>query len=169
MGAPLDVKVPAQNTGLGPEKTSFFQALQIPTKIARGTIEIINDVALIATGDKVGASEAALLNMLGISPFSYGLVISHVYDNGSVFSPKVLDITDDDIKEKFMAGIANIACVSLAIGVRCRRRPSCCSRCRDRGCPSEGRGARGGVRRRYGIRSVRLSVNQVVGSGTSDT
>merc|ERR1711877_59213 len=114
--APLDVKVPAQNTGLGPEKTSFFQALQIPTKIARGTIEIINDVALIATGDKVGASEAALLNMLGISPFSYGLVISHVYDNGSVFSPKVLDITDDDIKEKFMAGIANIAAVSLAIG-----------------------------------------------------
>merc|ERR1712014_102714 len=45
-----------------------------------------------------------------------GLVISHVYDNGSVFSPKVLDITDDDIKEKFMAGIANIAAVSLAIG-----------------------------------------------------
>jgi len=114
--APLDVKVPAQNTGLGPEKTSFFQALQIPTKISRGTIEIINEVALIATGDKVGASEAALLNMLGISPFSYGLIINQVYDNGSVFSPKVLDITDDDIKEKFMSGIANIAAVSLAIG-----------------------------------------------------
>jgi len=114
--APLDVAVPAQNTGLGPEKTSFFQALQIPTKISRGTIEIINEVALIATGDKVGASEAALLNMLGISPFSYGLIITNVYDNGSVFSPKVLDITDDDIKEKFMAGIANIASVSLAIG-----------------------------------------------------
>merc|ERR1712212_969758 len=32
------------NTGLGPEKTSFFQALAIPTKISRGTIEIINDV-----------------------------------------------------------------------------------------------------------------------------
>ena len=26
-------------------------------------------------GDKVGASEAALLNMLNISPFSYGLLI----------------------------------------------------------------------------------------------
>merc|ERR1711887_466700 len=42
--APLDVTVPAQNTGLGPEKTSFFQALNIPTKITKGTIEIINDV-----------------------------------------------------------------------------------------------------------------------------
>jgi len=114
--APLDVTVPAQNTGLGPEKTSFFQALQIPTKISRGTIEITNDVALITAGDKVGMSEATLLNMLNISPFSYGLVVSQVYDNGSIFSPKVLDITDDDIKAKFMAGVTNVACVSLAIG-----------------------------------------------------
>jgi len=114
--APLDVKVPAQNTGLGPEKTSFFQALQIPTKISRGTIEIINEVSLIAQGDKVGMSEATLLNMLNISPFSYGLVVNSVYDNGAIFSPKVLDITEEDIKDKFMAGVANIAAVSLAIG-----------------------------------------------------
>lgn len=39
--APLSVIIPAQNTGLGPEKTSFFQALSIPTKISKGTIEII--------------------------------------------------------------------------------------------------------------------------------
>jgi len=114
--APLDVKVPAQNTGLGPEKTSFFQALQIPTKISRGTIEIINEVSLIAMGDKVGMSEATLLNMLNISPFSYGLMVNNVYDNGAVFSPKVLDITEEDIKAKFMAGVANVAAVSLAIG-----------------------------------------------------
>merc|ERR1712154_46798 len=109
-------RVPAQNTGLGPEKTSFFQALQIPTKISRGTIEIINEVSLIAQGDKVGMSEATLLNMLNISPFSYGLIVNHVYDNGAVFSPKVLDITEEDIKAKFMAGVANVAAVSLAIG-----------------------------------------------------
>jgi len=39
--APLSVIIPSQNTGLGPEKTSFFQALSIPTKISKGTIEII--------------------------------------------------------------------------------------------------------------------------------
>lgn len=37
----VDVDVPAQVTTMGPEKTSFFQALQIPTKITRGQIEII--------------------------------------------------------------------------------------------------------------------------------
>jgi len=114
--APLPVIIPAQNTGLGPEKTSFFQALQIPTKISRGTIEIVNDVQLLKEGDKVGASEATLLNMLNISPFTYGLQVQQVYDQGTVFSPKVLDITDDDLMITFQSGLANVAAVSLAIG-----------------------------------------------------
>jgi len=114
--APLDVQVPAQNTGLGPEKTSFFQALNIPTKITKGTIEITNNVDLIKEGDKVGMSEATLLNMLKISPFTYGLVVRKVYEAGSVFEPAILDITDDDLKAHVMSGLRNIAAVSLAIG-----------------------------------------------------
>ncbi|XP_001626294.2 60S acidic ribosomal protein P0 [Nematostella vectensis] len=114
--APIDVFVPAGNTGLGPEKTSFFQALAIPTKIARGTIEIINDVHLIKKDEKVGASESTLLNMLKISPFSYGLQICQVYESGSVFDPSVLDITNDDILARFRMGIANVASVCLEIG-----------------------------------------------------
>jgi len=114
--APCGVTVPAQNTGLGPEKTSFFQALGITTKISRGTIEILSDVSLIKTGDKVGASEATLLNMLNISPFSYGLIIQQVYDNGSVYSPEVLDITEASLHTRFLEGVRNIASVCLEIG-----------------------------------------------------
>jgi len=114
--APLDVIIPSQNTGLGPEKTSFFQALAIPTKISRGTIEILNPVHLIKKDDRVGASEATLLNMLKISPFSYGLQIEQVYDSGTIFHPSILDITDEDIRKTFMEGVTNVACVSLSIG-----------------------------------------------------
>lgn len=114
--APLAVIIPAQNTGLGPEKTSFFQALSIPTKISKGTIEIINDVPILKPGDKVGASEATLLNMLNISPFSYGLLIEQVYDSGSIFSPDILDIKPEDLRAKFQAGVANLASVCLEIG-----------------------------------------------------
>lgn len=114
--APLHVIIPAQNTGLGPEKTSFFQALSIPTKISKGTIEIINDVPILKPGDKVGASEATLLNMLNISPFSYGLQIEQVYDSGSIFSPNILDIKPEDLRAKFQQGVANVAALSLAIG-----------------------------------------------------
>jgi len=113
--APIDVKLEPQNTGMGPEKTSFFQALQIPTKISRGTIEILNDVHLIKIGEKVGASESALLNMLNIQPFSYGLVVQQVYDNGNIYSPDVLDMTTEDLRARFQQGVANIASISLEV------------------------------------------------------
>ncbi|XP_013396966.1 60S acidic ribosomal protein P0 [Lingula anatina] len=114
--APVDVRIPAQNTGLGPEKTSFFQALSIPTKISKGTIEILNEVHLIKVGDRVGASEATLLQMLKIFPFTYGLIIEQVYDSGTVFSPEILDIKPEDIRKTFMEGVRNIAAISLEIG-----------------------------------------------------
>merc|ERR1712010_40610 len=114
--APVDVIIPCGPTGMDPSKTSFFQALNIPTKITKGTIEIIADVKLIKEGDKVGMSDSTLLNMLGISPFTYGLVVRKVYDSGTVFDPAILDITDDDLRARFMLGVRNIAAVSLKIG-----------------------------------------------------
>jgi len=114
--APVDVWVPAGNTGMGPEKTSFFQALAIPTKIARGTIEILNDVHLIKKGDKVGASEATLLNMLNVSPFSYGLVLIHVFEDGALYDASVLEIDLNELRTRFLSGVRNVAALSLAIG-----------------------------------------------------
>ncbi|KAK2377161.1 60S acidic ribosomal protein P0 [Trifolium repens] len=113
--APIDVVVPPGNTGLDPSQTSFFQVLNIPTKINKGTVEIITPVELIKKGDKVGSSEAALLAKLAIRPFSYGLVVLSVYDNGSVFSPEVLDLTEDDLVAKFAIGVSMVTSLSLAI------------------------------------------------------
>lgn len=92
-----------------------FQVLNIPTKINKGTVEIITPVELIRKGDKVGSSEAALLAKLGIRPFSYGLIVQSVYDNGSVFSPEVLDLTEDDLVEKFATGVSMVTSLALAI------------------------------------------------------
>jgi len=113
--APDDVWVPAGNTGMEPGKTSFFQALGVPTKIARGTIEIVSDLKLVEANTKVGASEATLLNMLAISPFTYGMGISNVYDQGQVFSPDVLDIEESTLLAKFMTAVTTIATISLAV------------------------------------------------------
>ncbi|EIE92475.1 hypothetical protein RO3G_16997 [Rhizopus delemar RA 99-880] len=114
--APADVIVPAGNTGMEPGKTSFFQALGIPTKIARGTIEIVSDVSLVQAGEKVGASEATLLNMLNISPFTYGMGVVQVFDKGTIFSPEVLDVEESALVAKLMSAIREIASISLAVG-----------------------------------------------------
>lgn len=112
--APLDVFVPAGNTGMEPGKTSFFQALGVPTKIARGTIEITTDLKLVEAGSKVGASEATLLNMLNISPFTYGMSISQIYDGGQTFAPSVLDIKEEQLFKALNSAIATITQISLA-------------------------------------------------------
>jgi len=113
--APSDVIVPAGPTGMEPTMTSFLQALNIQSKITRGQVEITNDVHLIKEGQKVGASEANLLGKLDIKPFSYGLVLKTVYENGSVYEASWTNITDDDIISKFQAGVKNLASLSLAI------------------------------------------------------
>jgi len=113
--APMDVSVPAGNTGMEPGKTSFFQALGIPTKIARGTIEIVSDVKVVHAGTRVGSSEATLLNMLNISPFTYGLTVIQIFDQGNSFSPDVLDIDEKELVDRFLTGIKTIAAISLAL------------------------------------------------------
>jgi large subunit ribosomal protein LP0 len=113
--APRHVHVPAGNTGMEPGKTSFFQALGIPTKIARGTIEIVSDVQVVTAGTRVGPSEATLLNMLNISPFTYGMTVVQIYDQGNVFPPDVLDVTTDELIDRFLTGVKTIAALSLAL------------------------------------------------------
>jgi large subunit ribosomal protein LP0 len=114
--APNDVVVPKGNTGMEPTQTAFLQALNIPSKINKGQIEITADVPLIKAGQKVGNSEATLLAKLNIKPFSYGLSIKSVYDNGSVYDAAVLDLTDEDLLGKFRSAVSNVASISLEIG-----------------------------------------------------
>jgi len=112
--APDDVVLPKQVTTLEPTKTSFFAALDIATKITRGCVEILNDVRLCEKNRKVGSSEAALLQMLDIKPFTYGLKVVNCFD-GSVFSPAYLDFTESDLFKSISVGIGQVAALSLAL------------------------------------------------------
>jgi len=114
--APVQVIVPKGPTGCDPGQTAFFQTLEIATKITKGQIEMTNDTNLITKGEKVTASQAALLQKLDIEPFSYGLILKMVYDNGSLFDAKVLDITDDVLAAKFAQALGTLAALSLALG-----------------------------------------------------
>ncbi|TKC52521.1 hypothetical protein EI555_018221 [Monodon monoceros] len=78
-----------------------------------GTIEILSDVQLTKIGDKLGASEAPLLN---ISPFSFGPVIQQVFDSGSICNLEGLDITEETVHSRFLEGVRNVASVCLQTG-----------------------------------------------------
>ena len=111
-----DVFIEPGSTGLDPKMTEFFQRLDIPTKISKGSIEIIAKTKVIEEGSVVGASQCSLLDKLNIAPFEYKLTGIKVIDNGEVYSTKVLEITPEDIIAKFQAGVRNIAAVSMEVG-----------------------------------------------------
>jgi len=115
--APQDVFIEKGQTKLEPTKTSFLQALNIASKINKGAIEILQDVHLIKVGTKVGSSESTLLSMLDRKPFSYGLNVSNVYEEGKIYAAKFLDISADQVLQRFAAGISTVAAISLATGL----------------------------------------------------
>jgi len=114
--APISVTVPAGPTGLDPGQTSFFQTLNIATKIAKGAIEIVSDVKIVFAGEKVSASAVALLSKLGIKPFEFGIVVTTVYEDGAVYDAKVLDLSPEDLIQLFCGAVARLAAISFEIG-----------------------------------------------------
>ncbi|TEB18421.1 Ribosomal protein L10P [Perkinsus sp. BL_2016] len=113
--AQSDIFIPAGSTGMDPNKTSFFQALGISTKVVKGAIEIVSEVCIVKTGQKVGASQAALMQMLNLMPFHFGMTVLSIYDDGAIFEPSILDITPESLVERVQETIKKIAALSLEI------------------------------------------------------
>merc|ERR1712124_47416 len=113
----VSLNIPSGPTGMDPSQTSFFQALNIGTKIVKGQIELTSEFAILKVGEKVSPSAAVLLTKLAIKPFEYGMEVEQVFQDGSVFAAAVLDIKADVLMVKFLAGIANMAAFSREIGI----------------------------------------------------
>lgn len=103
-------------TGLDPGKTSFFQALGIATKITKGKIEILSRCNALTRGKKVGPSEASLLTLLGITPFTYKMGILYAYADGKFFDISHLEIGEADVSRMFESAISQLAALSLGSG-----------------------------------------------------
>jgi len=114
--APIDVVIPPGPTGLDPGQTSFFQTLNIGTKIVKGSIEMTAASKVCIKGEKISASAVALLSKLNIRPFQYGITVDTVYENGSTYAVKFLDMDDSDLIAMFTGSVAQLAAVSFALG-----------------------------------------------------
>merc|ERR1719215_1391258 len=72
---------------------------------------------MLKVGEKVGPSQAILLTKLSFKPFEYGMEVDQVFQDGSVFAAAVLDIKDEVLIQKFLAGVANMAAFSREVGI----------------------------------------------------
>lgn len=82
----------------------------------KAQIDIVADKQVITKGEKIGATQAMLLDKLKIYPFSYKMEIKKVLQDGSMFDAAVLELSTESIIGKFKKAINNQANLSLGIG-----------------------------------------------------
>jgi large subunit ribosomal protein LP0 len=102
---------------MDPSQISFFHTLNISTKIQKGQIEITKEYKVLEKGKKIGNSESAILTKLNIKPFSFGMEILYVYDDGAILTPEVFNLNPEDLLGKIRNAANVVTAISLACGL----------------------------------------------------
>ena len=77
--APCNVSLPPGPTNLDTGKIDLFHKLNIPVKVARGTIEIQKEFPIIEKGEKVTEAAALMCRTLNLMPFKYTLSFIYIF------------------------------------------------------------------------------------------
>jgi large subunit ribosomal protein L10 len=98
--APNDIEVKAGATSFAPGPIiGELGALGIKAGIDAGKVAIKADAVVAKEGDVINEQLAGILSRLGIEPMEIGLALTAVYENGSIFTSKVLAIDEDEYKD----------------------------------------------------------------------
>lgn len=115
--APEDIVIKKGATPFKPGPiVGELQKAGIPAAIREGKVVIEKDVTIVKKGEKISSEVANILNRLDIKPIEIGLKIFAIYEDGIVYTPDILSIDlekiKDDIKDAF--GRAFILAVEIS-------------------------------------------------------
>lgn len=115
--AQKDLWLEPYNTGMPPSMTEFFQALELQTKIEKGSVALITRSQILFEGKKVLPSQANLLKFLNEKPFIYEMKINSVYENNKFYNSNYLYIEDDNIILGLINSFKNLSSLSLGLNL----------------------------------------------------
>jgi large subunit ribosomal protein L10 len=114
--APKDIIVPAGPTSFAPGPViGELGALGVKTQVEAGKIVIRADTLVCRQGEPIKDKLAAMLTRLGIEPMEVGLDLTVVYENGMLFTKKVLDIDEKQFRTDLANALASA--MGLALGI----------------------------------------------------
>nr|AOZ56169.1 ribosomal protein L10 [uncultured korarchaeote] len=98
-----DIVIPEGPTELSPGKAREIRSLGIETAIIKGKLTVKKAATVVKKGEKVSRVIAGLLRALDIKPVKAWLRISVAMDDeGIIYTPDVMSLTPDDIKQRVM-------------------------------------------------------------------
>ena len=109
-----DIEVKAGETPFKPGPVvGELQKAGFPAAIQEGKVVIKNDKVIVPAGEKIPLDVAQLLTRLEIFPIDIGMNLHAVFEDGSIFTPDVLDIDLDKFRTQLKQ--ASSDAFSLAI------------------------------------------------------
>ena len=94
--APEDITVPKQDTGMAPGPiVGELNSIGIPAKIMKGSVHIQKDTVAIRAGEVFEGELGMMLSKLGIDPIVTGLRLVSSFEDGTTFTPDILNIDHD--------------------------------------------------------------------------
>ena len=100
--APKEIIVRAGQTNFAPGPIiSELASVGIKTKVEGGKLAIISDTVVAKEGDKISSKLAETLKRLDIKPMEIGLNLVAVWEDGTIFLAKQLDVNEVEYFTKF--------------------------------------------------------------------
>lgn len=98
--APKDIIVPAGPTGFSPGPIiGELGKFKILAGINAGKVEIKKDSVVAKEGEQISVELAGILSRLGIEPMEVGLNIKSIYEDGTIYDRKTLDVDEKVVLE----------------------------------------------------------------------
>jgi large subunit ribosomal protein L10 len=95
--AAYDIEVKEGETPFKPGPiVGELQKVGIPAAILEGKVVVKNDKVVVPQGEIISTEVAQMLTRLEIFPIEIGMTLNGVFEDGSIFSPDVLDINIDE-------------------------------------------------------------------------
>lgn len=115
--APNDIEVKAGPTPFAPGPIiGELGALGIKTGVENGKIAIKEDSVVCKEGEAISENLAGILTRLDIQPMEVGLDLTGIYEDGTIFTKKVLDIDEEAFMKDFTSAASDAFALSVEIG-----------------------------------------------------
>lgn len=114
--APIDIVVPAGNTGLPPGPIMAELAeVGVPTRIETGSVVITKDTVVAGKGEMISPKLASILSKIGIKPIEVGLSLNVAYADGTLIPSNLLEIDLETVKSRLREAFHS----ALSLAVNC--------------------------------------------------
>lgn len=112
-----DIEVKAGETPFKPGPiVGELQKVGIPAAILEGKVVVKSDKVLVPQGETITAEVAQMLTRLEIFPIEIGMTLNGVFEDGSIFSPDVLDINIDEFLGRMKQASNNAFNLAISAG-----------------------------------------------------